>query len=318
VLDLSYYSEFGFVNTKKLFKNALYSEYAIPAFNFVCLEQLLAIADACIETKSPVIVQTSANVCKSFGNAMTLGMSKAFVEIVKEKAGNIPIALHLDHGKTFEDCKSCIDYGYSSVMIDGSDLSFDENVELTKKVVEYAHLYDVSVEGELGALDGENFTDPDEVRRFVGQTDVDSLAVSVGTCHGLNKRKNINPDGTVIAFDILAQIGEELKDFPLVLHGASEILPKYIATINRYGGNVSVYGGIPADELRRVVKTSVCKINVASDGWVAATAAVREALAGNPEAIDPRKFLSKAREEMCELYKYKINEIMNSGGKIGE
>jgi len=320
---MTHYREYGFADARELLKKAVHNDFAVPAFNFVCLEQMLAIIDACIETRSSFILQSSANVRRYIGGAMVMGMSRACVEIIRRSGNNISMSLHLDHGASFDECRDCVDDGYSSVMIDGSSLPFEENVMLTKKVAEYAHRRDVAVEGELGAVSGaedgvdhaNSYTDPEQVRRFVEETGVDSLAVSVGTSHGLNKRKNVNPGESVIAFDRLTEIGNKLPDFPLVLHGASEILPKYVETINRWGGNVGEYGGIPADELRRAVKTTVSKINVASDGWVAATAATREILGSEPGIIDPRKFLSGSRKEMYELYKYKIIEIMNSGSK---
>ena len=318
---MPHYSDFGFVNTQRLFSAAVHAGFAIPAFNFVCLEQMLAIVDACVEAESPFILQSSAHVRKAVGAAMTRRMSQACAEIVKESGANIEMALHLDHGTTFEDCKSCVDDGYSSVMIDGSALPFEQNAELTKKVADYARTFGVSVEGELGAVPGAEdgvsraggLTDPDEALRFVELTGVDSLAVSVGTCHGLNKRGNVKPGETVINFERLAEIAARLPDFPLVLHGASEILPKYIEMIERGGGSLRDSAGIPAEELRRAARTTICKINVASDGWVAATAAVRTALAADPGIADPRKFLTPAREEMRKLYLYKIESIMNSG-----
>ena len=320
---MSHFSEYGFVNTKRVFDTAVHSDYAVPAFNFVCLEQILAIVDACVETDSTFILQTSANVRSSAGAVMVQRMAQACVEMIREKGSDIQMALHLDHGLTFEDCKNCVDGGYSSVMIDGSALSFAQNAELTKKVAEYAHQFDVSVEGELGAVSGAedgvdrkgSFTDPEDARRFVELTGVDSLAVSVGTSHGLNKRNRVNPGEPVISFDRLAQITASVPGFPLVLHGASEIPQKYVAMINRFGGNLEHAGGVPVEELKRVVKTSVSKINVATDGWIAAAAAVRQALAENPGIVDPRKFLTPARDEMFELYTYKIREITNSAGR---
>jgi len=327
---MPHYTEYGFVNTKELLKDAVHGDYAIPAFNFVCLEQMLAIVDACAETGSSFILQSSAHVRGSIGPVMTRRMAQACAEMIGEGGGGIQMVLHLDHGLTYEDCKSCIDGGYSSVMIDGSALPFEQNVEITKKVADYAHAYGVSVEAELGAVSGfedgiqdggsrsGSFTDPEEARRFVELTGADSLAVSVGTSHGLNKRKNPNPDGTVISFERLGQIAALLPDFPLVLHGASEILPKYISMIENNGGRLDKAGGVPADELRRAVKTTVSKINVATDGWIAATAAARAALAADPGIVDPRRFLTPAREEMRSLYKYKVVEIMNSGNRKAE
>ena len=322
---MSRFIEFGYVNTSDLFKEAVRGDYAIPAFNFAFLEQMLAIVEACVETGSPFILQSSANVRRSIGAAMTRRMSQACIEMIRESGDCVPMVLHLDHGLSFEECKSCVDDGYSSVMIDGSALPFAENVELTKRVVDYARRFDVSVEGELGAVSGAedgishagSYTDPDEARRFVELTCVDSLAVSVGTSHGLNKRKNIKRGDAVISFERLEQISKALPEFPLVLHGASEIPQKYISMIENFGGKLKDSAGIPVEELRRVVKTTVCKINVATDGWIAATAAIRSALAKDPGIVDPRKYLAPAREEMRNLYKYKITHIMNSGNASG-
>ena len=319
------YEEYGFVNTKEMFKKAYNEKYAIPAFNFVCLEQMLAILEACIETSSPFILQASANVRKYIGPIMVQRMAQACVEIIKQNEKQIPMALNLDHGLTFEDCKSCVDSGFSSVMIDGSSLSYEKNIEITSKVVEYAHKYDVTVEGELGVLSGTEdevthaesyYTDPLLVEDFVKKTGVDSLAISIGTSHGVVKIKIKEGESMpTLRFDILDEIEKRLPGFPIVLHGASAILPKYVEMINKFGGNLKEAQGIPEDQIAHAAKKAVCKINVASDGWIAATAAIRKTLSENPAVIDPRKYLSAAKEEMKNLYIRKIRDVFGCAGK---
>lgn len=319
------YREFGFVNTREMFKKAYVQKYAVPAFNFVCLEQMLAIGEACLETRSPFILQSSANVRKYIGPIMVQRMAQACMETMEQCGNAVPMALNLDHGLTFEDCKSCIDSGFSSVMIDGSALPYEKNIELTAKVVDYAHQHDVSVEGELGVLSGvedevnhteSRYTDPALVEDFVKRTGVDSLAISIGTSHGVVKMK-VKPGESLptLRFDILQEVEKRLPHFPIVLHGASAILPKYVAMINQYGGKLDEAQGIPEAQVIQAVKTAVCKVNIASDGWIAATAAVRKVLAENPAIIDPRKFLSAAREEMKNQYIRKTREILGSAGK---
>ena len=319
------YKEFGFVNTKDMFKKAYNEKYAVPAFNFVCLEQMLAILDACIETNSPFILQASANVRKYIGAIMVQRMAQACAETINQKSLKIPMALNLDHGISFEDCASCVDWGFSSVMIDGSALPYEKNIELTAKVVEYAHNYDVSVEGELGILSGsedgisseENkYTDPLTVKDFVNKTGVDSLAISIGTSHGVVKFKAENgKDLPLLRFDILKKIEKDLPGFPIVLHGASAILPQYVSMINQYGGKLEEAQGIPEEQIKIAVKSAVCKINIASDGWIAATASIRKSLAENPAVIDPRKYLSAARNEMKNQYIRKIQNVFGSADK---
>jgi fructose-bisphosphate aldolase class II len=295
------YKEFGFINTKEMFKKAYEEKYVVPAFNFVCLEQMLAVVEACMETGSPVILQSSANVRKYIGPVMVQRMAQACVEMILQNGKSIPVALNLDHGLTFEDCKSCVDSGFSSVMIDGSALSYKKNIELTSRVVEYAHKHNVSVEGELGILSGvedevihaeSHYTDPALAEDFVKKTGVDSLAISIGTSHGIVKMK-IKKDEPLptLRFDILEEVEKRLPYFPIVLHGASAILPKYVEMINQYGGKLEEAQGIPESQIIQSTKTAVCKINIASDGWIAATAAIRKVLAENPAVIDPRKYL---------------------------
>jgi fructose-bisphosphate aldolase class II len=319
------YKEFGFINTKEMFKKAYEEKYVVPAFNFVCLEQMLAVVEACMETGSPVILQSSANVRKYIGPVMVQRMAQACVEMILQNGKSIPVALNLDHGLTFEDCKSCVDSGFSSVMIDGSALSYKKNIELTSRVVEYAHKHNVSVEGELGILSGvedevihaeSHYTDPALAEDFVKKTGVDSLAISIGTSHGIVKMK-IKKDEPLptLRFDILEEVEKRLPYFPIVLHGASAILPKYVEMINQYGGKLEEAQGIPESQIIQSTKTAVCKINIASDGWIAATAAIRKVLAENPAVIDLRKYLSAAREEMRSVYIRKIKNVFGCAGK---
>lgn len=252
-------------------------------------------------------------------------MAAACIEIIRSEGLQIPMALHLDHGTTYEECKAAIDGGFSSVMIDGSALPFKENIEVTAGVVEYAHKHDVTVEGELGIVSGieeeiehyeTRFTDPGAVQEFVERSGVDSLAISIGTSHGVVKIR-VKPGEPVppLRFDILAEVEKRLPGFPIVLHGASAIPQKYIDMINRYGGKLDQAQGIPVEQVKQVAETSVCKINIASDGWITMTAATRKVLAENPAIIDPRKFLAPARDAMKEMYVHKMKEVLGCAGK---
>lgn len=326
------YKELGLVNTKDLFKKAVEGGYAIPAFNFNNLEQLQAIVSACVETKSPVILQVSSGARKYANQTLLRYMAQGAVEYAKELGYAIPIALHLDHGDTFELCKNCIDMGFSSVMIDGSHLPYEENIALTKKVVEYAHANDVTVEGELGVLAGveddvvaehHTYTRPEEVIDFVTRTGVDSLAISIGTSHGANKftpaQCTRDANGILIPpplrFDILEEIERKIPGFPIVLHGSSSVPQEYVATINKYGGALKDSIGIPEEQLRRAAASAVCKINIDSDGRLAMTAAVREVFATKPGEFDPRKYLGPARDELKKLYMHKTQNVLGSAGK---
>lgn len=326
------YKELGLVNTRDLFKKAVEGGYAIPAFNFNNMEQLQAIISACVETKSPVILQVSSGARKYANQTLLRYMAQGAVEYAKELGYAIPIALHLDHGDTFELCKDCIDMGFSSVMIDGSHLPYEENIALTKKVVEYAHAHDVTVEGELGILAGveddvvaehHTYTRPEEVIDFVTRTGVDSLAISIGTSHGANKftpaQCTRDANGILIPpplrFDILEEIEKKIPGFPIVLHGSSSVPQEYVATINQYGGALKDSIGIPEEQLRRAAASAVCKINIDSDGRLAMTAAVREVFAKNPAEFDPRKYLGPAREELKKLYMHKTKNVLGSAGK---
>ena len=327
------YKELGLVNTREMFKKAVDGGYAIPAFNFNNMEQLQAIIKASAETKSPVILQVSKG-ARQYANAtMLLYMAEGAVAYAKELGwANPQIVLHLDHGDSFELCKSCIEMGFSSVMIDGSHLPYEENIALTRKVVDYAHQYDVTVEGELGVLAGvedevsaehHTYTRPEEVIDSATRTGCDSLAISIGTSHGANKFRpeqcTRDANGVLIPpplrFDILEQIEKKLPGFPIVLHGSSSVPQDQVATINKYGGALKDAIGIPEEQLRRAAKSAVCKINIDSDSRLAMTASVREVLAQKPAEFDPRKYLGPARDNMERLYKHKIENVLGSNGK---
>ena len=319
------YKDLGLVNTREMFKKAIAGEYAIPAYNFNNMEQLQAIITACMETRSPVILQVSKGARKYANQTLLRYMAEGAMQIIKESGNSIPVALHLDHGDSYELCVSCIETGFSSVMIDGSSLPYDENVALTRKVVDYAHKYDVTVEGELGVLAGieehvvaekSHYTDPNDVEDFVKKTGVDSLAISIGTSHGAYKFK-VKPGEKVppLRFDILEEIERRIPGFPIVLHGASSVLQEYVALINKYGGKMEGAVGVPEDQLRKAAKSAVCKINIDSDGRLAMTAMVRKELYEHPENFDPRKYLGPAREELIKMYKHKNENVLGSAGK---
>ena len=307
------YKELGLVNTRKMFAKAVDGGYAIPAFNFNNMEQMQAIIMAAVETKSPVILQVSKGARNYANQTLLRYMAQGAVEYAKELGCAHPeIVLHLDHGDSFELCKSCIDMGFSSVMIDGSALPYDENVALTRKVVDYAHQYDVTVEGELGVLAGvedevaaeeSHYTKPEEVIDFVTKTGVDSLAISIGTSHGAYKftpeQCTVDPaTGRLVppplAFDVLEAIEKKLPGFPIVLHGSSSV---------------------PQDEVD-TIKSAVCKINIDSDSRLAMTAAIRKAFAEKPAEFDPRKYLGPARDSMKKLYEHKIINVLGSNDKL--
>ena len=327
------YKDLGLVNTKEMFKGAVDGGYAIPAFNFNNMEQMQDIVSACAETKSPVILQVSSGARKYANQTLLRYMAQGAVEYAKELGWEKPqICLHLDHGDTFELCKSCVDMGFSSVMIDGSHHSYEENIELTRKVVEYAHQYGVTVEGELGVLAGiedevsaehHTYTRPEEVVDFVKRTGVDSLAISIGTSHGANKftpaQCTRDENGKLVPpplrFDILKEIEKQIPGFPIVLHGSSSVPQEYVDTINTYGGKLKDAIGIPEEQLREAARSAVCKINIDSDGRLAMTAVVRKFMAENPDKFDPRQYLGPAREELKKLYMHKINNVLGSNGK---
>lgn len=306
------------VTTKEMFQKAYHGGYAIGAFNFNNMETVQAITEACREESSPVILQVSQDVRANHTYMVKLAQAAA------QTCPQLPIALHLDHGTDFETCKFCIDGGYTSVMIDGSARPFEENVALTRRVVEYAHDHGVVVEAELGALAGveddvkvaadkARYTDPEEAAEFVARTGCDSLAIAMGTSHGAYKFK----PGTdpALRFEILQKTMELLPGFPLVLHGASSVPQYHIDTINRYGGQMPGAVGIPDGELRKAARLGVCKVNVASDTRIAITAAVRQYLAEHPEHFDPRQYLSPARSAVKELVRQKLKQVLGSAGK---
>ena len=317
------YKELGLVNSKELFAKAVKGGYAIPAFNFNNMEQMQAIISACVETKSPVILQVSSGARKYANQTLLRYMAQGAVEYAKELGQNIPIVLHLDHGDSFELCKSCIDMGFSSVMIDGSHHSFEDNIKLTKQVVEYSHAHGVTVEGELGVLAGvedevsaehHTYTQPEEVEEFVTRTGVDSLAISIGTSHGAFKFKpGQSPE---IRLDILKEIEQRIPGFPIVLHGASSVPQDVVEQINKFGGKLEDSIGIPEDQLRLAAASAVCKINIDSDGRLAMTAAIRKVFAEQPGEFDPRKYLGPARDALKALYKHKIVSVLGSDNKI--
>ncbi|MBQ9476889.1 MAG: class II fructose-1,6-bisphosphate aldolase [Bacteroidales bacterium] len=328
------YKELGLVNTREMFAKAVKGGYAIPAFNFNNMEQLQAIIMAAAETKSPVILQVSKGARNYANQTLLRYMAEGAVAYAKELGWENPqIVLHLDHGDSFETCKSCVDFGFSSVMIDASALPFEENIALTKKVVEYAHQFDVTVEAELGVLAGvedevsaaeSHYTKPEEVIEFATRSGCDSLAISIGTSHGAYKftpeQCTVDPKtGRLIppplAFDVLHEIEKKLPGFPIVLHGSSSVPQEYVDMCNQYGGSLPNAVGIPEEQLREAAKSAVCKINIDSDSRLAMTGAIRKHLAENPSHFDPRQYLKPAREAMKAMYIHKIVNVLGSDGK---
>jgi len=331
------YKQLGFVNTREMFQKAFKGGYAVPAYNFNNMEQIQAIVMACVETQSPVILQVSSGARKYADQTLLQYMGQGAVEMMKVYAKSkglkpVPMALHLDHGDTFELAKSCIESGFSSVMIDGSHHSFEKNIELTRQVVEFAHKNDVTVEGELGVLAGiedevhaehSTYTDPKDVVKFVKETNVDSLAISIGTSHGANKFKPAqctrNADGILVPpplrFDILEDIEKEIPGFPIVLHGASSVPVEAVKIINENGGALKDSVGIPEEQLRKAAKSAVCKVNIDSDGRLWMTAAIRKTFKEKPAEFDPRKYLGPARDALVAMYKHKNEAVLGSAGK---
>jgi fructose-bisphosphate aldolase class II len=322
------YKKLGFVNTRALFKKAMAEGYAIPAYNFNNMEQLQAITIACLESQSPVIIQVSKG-AREYADPtmlryMAVGAREMMKRVAKEKKLKpIPMVLHLDHGADFAICKAAIDSGFSSVMIDASSLEYKQNIALSKKVVQYAHKYDVTVEAELGALKGieddvnvadAHYTKPSDVKDFVRRTGVDSLAVSIGTSHGVYKYDTgVKPR---IRLDILKDIEKELPGFPLVMHGSSSIPQLYVQQINAHGGSLVEASGVPEEELRQAARGQVCKINVDSDGRLVFTALVRSVLDEDRNVVDPRVYLGKAREELKKYLIEKNKKVMGSAGVV--
>ncbi len=305
------------VNTKEMFKKAYEGGYAIGAFNVNNMEIVQGITSAAKELSAPIILQVSKG---ARGYASQTYLMKLVEAAIMET--DLPIAMHLDHGDSFELCKACIDGGFTSVMIDGSHLSFKENIELAKKVADYAHERNVCVEAELGRLAGiedhvnvseedSQFTDPDEVQEFVEKTGVDSLAIAIGTSHGAFKFKG----EARLRFDILEEVAKRLPNFPIVLHGASSVVPEYVELINKYGGEMPGAKGVPEDMLRKAASMAVCKINIDSDLRLAMTAKIREYFAQNPSHFDPRQYLTPARNAISEIVKHKIQNVLGCAGK---
>lgn len=325
------YKDLGFENTREMFKRAFEGGYAVPAYNFNNMEQIQAIITACGKSKSPVIMQVSSG-ARKYANATLLRyMAQGAVQMARDSGYNIPVALHLDHGDNYELCVSCIESGFSSVMIDGSHHPYEKNIEETCKVVEYAHKHDVSVEGELGVLAGIEddvqaaksiYTQPEQVEDFVKKTGVDSLAISIGTSHGAYKFKPEQchmENGVLVPpplrFDILEEIEKRIPGFPIVLHGASSVLPEYVNIINSNGGKLQAAVGIPSEQLRRAAKSAVCKINVDSDGRLVMTAMVRKVFADKPDEFDPRKYLGPARDELVKMMMDKNDKVLGSANR---
>ena len=306
------------VNTKEMFKKAYEGGYAIGAFNVNNMEIVQGITEACKELNAPVVLQVSAGARKYANHTYLVKLVEAAVA-----ESGVDIALHLDHGDSFELCKSCIDGGFTSVMIDGSHLPYEENVALTKKVVEYAHQFGVTVEGELGQLAGveddvnvsaedASYTDPDQVQDFVTRTGVDSLAIAIGTSHGAFKFKpGQKPQ---LRFDILEEVSKRLPGFPIVLHGASSVVPEFVKMINENGGQMDDAIGIPEEMLRQAATMAVCKINVDSDLRLAMTASIRKHLKENPSHFDPRQYLAPGREAIKNMVKHKIQNVLGCEG----
>ncbi len=332
------YKDLGLVDTKEMFKKAMEGKYAVPAYNFNNMEQIQAIVIACVETQSPVILQVSSGARKYANQTLLQYLGQGAVAMMQDLARekglkNIPIALHLDHGDTFELAKSCVDSGFSSIMIDGSHHSFEKNIALTKQVVEYAHVKDVTVEGELGVLAGieddvvaekSTYTQPKDVIEFVNKTGVDSLAISIGTSHGANKFKpeqcTKNEQGVYIPpalrFDILEEIEKKISGFPIVLHGSSSVPVEAVKIINANGGALKDTVGIPEEQLRKATKSAVCKVNIDSDGRLWMTAAIRKHMAEKPADFDPRQYLGPARIALIKMYKHKNEHVLGSNNRV--
>jgi len=319
------YSELGLVNTKEMFAKAMTGEYAVPAYNFNNMEQLQAIMTGCIQSGSPVILQVSGSARKYIGAGFLPHLAAGARSMVDEAGSSIPVALHLDHGNSFELAKECIDSGFSSVMIDASHHSFEENAKLSKEVVEYAHANNVTVEAELGVLAGiedevvaekSHYTRPEEVEKFLDLTGVDSLAISIGTSHGAHKFK-LKPgeEPPPLRFDILEEIERKVAGFPIVLHGASSVRLEDIEKINRFGGKMENTAGIPEEQLRKAAASAVCKVNIDSDGRLAMTATIRQIFAENPSEFDPRKYLGPARDALIEMIIHKNTKVLGSAGQ---
>lgn len=326
------FNDIGLVNTREMFQKAMEDGYAVPAYNFNNMEQLQAIIDGCGESGSPVILQVSSGARKYANQTLLRYMAEGAVKMAREKGYAIPIALHLDHGDSYELCVSCIESGFSSVMIDGSHLPYEDNIVLTKKVVDFAHQHNVTVEGELGVLAGIEddvvaansvYTHPDQVEDFLEKTGVDSLAISIGTSHGAYKFKPeqcmLDDNGILVPpplrFDILEEIEKRIPGFPIVLHGASSVLNNYVQIINNNGGELEKAVGIPSEQLRKAATSSVCKINIDSDSRLVVTAIIRKIMKENPSEFDPRKYLGPARDELKKVIIEKNTNVLGSANR---
>ncbi len=331
-MDKVSYKDIGLVTTTDMFEKAMKGKYAIPAYNFNNMEQLQAIVMGCVESRSPFILQVSSGARKYANQTLLRFLAMGAVAMIKDAGSPVKFALHLDHGDTLDLCKSCVDSGFSSVMIDGSHHSYEDNIKLTKQVVEYAHANDVVVEGELGVLAGiedavsaekSTYTKPEQVEDFVMKTNVDSLAISIGTSHGAMKFKpeqcTRNARGVLVPpplrFDILEEIEKRIPGFPIVLHGASSVVPEYVEMINKNGGALKDAVGIPEEQLRKAARSAVCKINIDSDGRLAMTALIRKTFAEKPTEFDPRKYLGPARDELTKMIIHKNKEVLGSAGQ---
>lgn len=322
------YESFGFSDARTLLKDAYDNHYAVPSLNYIAMEQLNAIVDAALENASPVMVMVAPKHCRQFETGILVRTAQAGIERLRACGSAVPVALHLDHGNTFEECRQAIDSGFSSVMIDGSRLTLEENIALTKQVVDYAHPRGVTVEGEVGALSGFEdldekasgrnldhiFTNPKDAAHFVERTGVDCLAVSVGTVHGLDKSLEKNMTFSGLRYDILQKIEELIPHFPLVLHGCSALPHKYIDMINQYHGRLDPAVGVSDESITRASATAVCKINIASDGWIPSTAITRKVLAEHPELTDSRLYREQIRAELKVIYQHKM-DICGSTGR---
>ncbi len=319
------YKELGLSNTKRMLEVALERKFAVPGYNFSNLEQLQAIIIGCGESKSPVILQNSPTAGKYANKVMLRYLGQGAVAMARDLGYEMPIAFHLDHGNSYDLAKSCIDIGFSSVMFDGSHLDYEENITITKRLVEYAHEREVSVEAELGVIAGIEghiqsnthfYTDPDQVEDFVSRTGCDSLAIAIGTSHGAHKFKvEKKEDIPELRFDILQEVRRRLEKFPIVLHGSSSIPQKYATIINEFGGNLTKAFGIPEDQIKKATQYGVCKINIATDSKMVFTAMIRKYLAEHPDQIGPRSYLGLARQEFIEMIKQRNLDVLGSAGQ---
>ncbi|MFX0034562.1 MAG: ketose-bisphosphate aldolase [Candidatus Hermodarchaeota archaeon] len=319
------FKKLGLSNTKRMFEIALERKFAIPGYNFSNLEQLQAIIIGCGETNSPVVLQNSPAAGEYANRTMIRYLAEGAVAMAKDLGYNIPIALHLDHGDSFELAKSCINNGFSSVMFDGSHLDYKKNVDITKNIVNFAHKNDVSVEAELGVIAGiedrlqaskHYYTNPERVEDFVNQTGCDSLAIAIGTSHGAYKF-NVKSEEDIpeLRFDILQEVRKRLGKYPIVLHGSSSIPQKYVNIINEKGGSLKKAFGIPEYQLKKATQFGVCKINIATDSRIVFTAIIRKFLIENPDQIEPRKYLGLSRQELIKMIKQRNEDVLGSSGQ---